>query len=190
MGQGSAIRHEPSLFQHIGVNSSLESKVQPLTDKKFAYKAKHGKENPPATLLTTIKQYSHNSISLAYSKSPGYFWGYPPKEGDVVWILLDEPTRIKEIKISTGSETHKQDYLKSGLLEGSSTIIDSSNDSKKVKCGNLIYIGAFEKGQLHIKDLDDTLDVELQCLRVSVIQQQTPWLIIEEIIIKENRTIR
>lgn len=53
------IRHRPSLFQHIGVHSSLAGKVQKLRERDFGkaqlYIPHH--DNPPAKITTTLKTY-------------------------------------------------------------------------------------------------------------------------------------
>ena len=188
MGQSNAILHVPSLFQHIGVNSSLEGKIQTLKDTGFMFKTQTSdKVNPPADMLTTIKQIKPYTIDLAYSKSPGFFWGKPPRAGDVVWILLEQPARIQQINITTGSETYKKDYLKGGLLEGSTHVLKYSENAKDVKCSDFIYLGAFEKGIIHLNGLTDTIKMELQCLRISVIVSQSNWLLIDDITLTINQ---
>lgn len=48
-----------TLFQHIGIHSSLSGKVQKLKEKNFGQSNTFNAhvDNPPATVTTTLKQY-------------------------------------------------------------------------------------------------------------------------------------
>lgn len=69
------IRYKPSLFQHIGVHSSLKGKVQKLKERDFGKQPLHkSHENPPADVSTSLKTYQKYTIDGAY-KGETFFWG-------------------------------------------------------------------------------------------------------------------
>jgi alpha-1,3-mannosylglycoprotein beta-1,4-N-acetylglucosaminyltransferase A/B len=79
--------YKPSLFQHIGVHSSLKGKVQKLKEKDFGKAAMHKahSDNPPAEVTTSLKTYQKYTVESAY-KGETFFWGLLPQPGD--WIKL------------------------------------------------------------------------------------------------------
>lgn len=79
--------YKPSLFQHIGVHSSLKGKVQKLKEKDFGKQPMHKAhtDNPAAEITTSLKTYQKYTLEAAY-KGETFFWGLLPQPGD--WIKL------------------------------------------------------------------------------------------------------
>lgn len=69
-------RHKPSLFQHVGLQSSLSGKVQKLKEKDFGKQPLHKPhtDNPQAVASTSLKIYQNFKIQEAYS-GQNFFWG-------------------------------------------------------------------------------------------------------------------
>ncbi|KAG0427467.1 hypothetical protein HPB47_025481 [Ixodes persulcatus] len=68
------IHYKPSLFQHVGMHSSLKGKVQKLKDHQFGKLAMFvAHQNPEARVSTTLKSYRTFTITRAY-KGISYFW--------------------------------------------------------------------------------------------------------------------
>lgn len=81
-------RYKPSLFQHIGMQSSLKGKVQKLKDKDFGKQMLHRAHvNPPAELKTSLKAYQKFKIQKAYI-GEDIFWATSPVKGDFILITF------------------------------------------------------------------------------------------------------
>lgn len=91
------VHYNPSLFQHIGMTSSLRGKIQKLKDKQFGKVPLHysHKNNPPATFQSSIVPYKTHSIDKAY-RGDTFFWGLLPQSGDTLQIIFNEPTSVKQ----------------------------------------------------------------------------------------------
>lgn len=85
------IRYKPSLFQHVGIKSSLKGKVQKLRERDFGkqedrLKVRHAHfDNPPANVSTTLKTYQKYELEAAY-KGESVFWGLLPQAGDMILL--------------------------------------------------------------------------------------------------------
>lgn len=87
---------KPSLFQHIGVQSSLSGKVQKLKEKDFGKQPIHKPhlDNPPAKVSTSLKVYQKYTLENAY-KGESFFWSLLPQAGDFVRFDFDPPIRLQ-----------------------------------------------------------------------------------------------
>lgn len=91
------LHYKPSLFQHIGMTSSLKGKVQKLKDKNFGKIPQFyaHKSNPVATVKTQIVAYKTHTLARAYTGET-FFWGLLPQPGDFLEFIFEEPTVIKK----------------------------------------------------------------------------------------------
>lgn len=90
------LHYNPSLFQHIGMTSSLRGKIQKLKDKQFGKVPLHySHKNPSATFQSTILPYKTHTIEHAY-KGETFFWGLLPQMGDTLQIIFTEPIGVKQ----------------------------------------------------------------------------------------------
>ncbi|CAG7723590.1 unnamed protein product [Allacma fusca] len=174
------VRRIPSLFQHIGVRSTLPNKVQRLTDNTFNManrKFKH-RVNPPADLVTSMKVYSDFFPEYAYRSTPGFFWGIA-KPNDTLDIVFPSPVNITRIVIISGIIEPKQkvkDPIKDGVVEVGSKFNKVSSNNV-VYCDNFITLGKFKDGSV---DYNKNI-ANVQCIRVRVGSAQKSWVIIREI---------
>ena len=86
-------RFRPSLFQHIGIYSSLKGKIQKLKDKDFGKNIKlfKGHENPRvSSIVSTLKDYEKHSVVSCYA-GQNFFWGLQPKKDDTIEFKYDPP---------------------------------------------------------------------------------------------------
>ncbi|CAN8006208.1 unnamed protein product, partial [Ixodes hexagonus] len=82
------IHYKPSLFQHVGMHSSLKGKVQKLKDHQFGKLSMFvAHQNPEAIVSTTLKSYKTFTIARAY-KGISYFWSFMPQKGDNVTFKM------------------------------------------------------------------------------------------------------
>lgn len=183
MTQKSSIMRTPSLFHHIGVVSSLPEKNtgrKSVEDIQDALPKTHKGDNPPADISTNLKTFKAYTVDLAYQRTSGHFWALAPSGGEAVFVAFQEPVRLKRIVVETGSERHKDDLLRYGKLEASPRMISRLEDGR-VLCTDYTYLGAFRNGRVDAGDLDQRLPYEIHCLRISVTQGQTSWVLIREI---------
>jgi alpha-1,3-mannosylglycoprotein beta-1,4-N-acetylglucosaminyltransferase A/B len=88
------IKYKPSLFQHVGLQSSLKGKTQKLKDKDFGKQVmlvKHN--NPSAQCSTSLKTYMKHTIHGAYL-GQNVFWAMAPKANDFILFRFDQPSPI------------------------------------------------------------------------------------------------
>ncbi|XP_002738683.1 alpha-1,3-mannosyl-glycoprotein 4-beta-N-acetylglucosaminyltransferase C-like [Saccoglossus kowalevskii] len=180
-GQSKPLVHLPTLFQHIGQQSSLKEKQQELKDRFFETGLNRlNGDNPPAKIHSTLRTFSMYLPQLAYSSQPGYFWGVAPKVGDYIFVIFDDAVRISKVVFETGLDNHKEDFLRNGRLEASPKVVGET-EGKLPICSDYVYLGSFEKGQIEVLDVDKKTKFAVKCLRVSVTEDQTAWMILREI---------
>ncbi|XP_041055116.1 alpha-1,3-mannosyl-glycoprotein 4-beta-N-acetylglucosaminyltransferase A isoform X3 [Carcharodon carcharias] len=111
------IRFRPSLFQHVGLHSSLAGKIQKLTDKDFMKPLLHKMHvNPPAEVSTSLKVYQGHSLDKAYL-GEDFFWGITPLAGDYILVKFDKPLNIDRYLFHTGNTEHPGDLLLNTSVE-------------------------------------------------------------------------
>ncbi|GAU93552.1 hypothetical protein RvY_05478 [Ramazzottius varieornatus] len=112
-------KYKPSLFQHMGVESSLKGKVQKLREKDF------GKvelfiphtDNPPAKKLSTsLKVYQSHTLEDAYA-GKSYFWALNPQPGDGVTVEFSKPTLLTYFLFKSGNAEHPTDQFYDAVVE-------------------------------------------------------------------------
>ncbi|XP_046852014.1 alpha-1,3-mannosyl-glycoprotein 4-beta-N-acetylglucosaminyltransferase B-like isoform X2 [Xenia sp. Carnegie-2017] len=124
------IRLKPSLFQHIGKESSLPGKRQNLVDKDFKKSPLFQAHlNPKATAITTINVYQSHSIERAYTGQT-YFWGYTPHKGDVVRFKFVDSLILEHFRVKTGNVEHPGDIFSNASIE----LLTTENKLKRDKC--------------------------------------------------------
>ncbi|TNN66340.1 Alpha-1,3-mannosyl-glycoprotein 4-beta-N-acetylglucosaminyltransferase A [Liparis tanakae] len=90
------VRFRPSLFQHVGLHSSLAGKIQKLTDKDFLKPLLHKMHvNPPAEVSTSVKVYQGHTLEKTYL-GEDFFWAVTPTTGDYVLFKFDRPVSVEK----------------------------------------------------------------------------------------------
>ncbi|XP_070567751.1 alpha-1,3-mannosyl-glycoprotein 4-beta-N-acetylglucosaminyltransferase C-like [Ptychodera flava] len=181
MGQTKTLIHLPSLFQHVGQESSLKEKQQDLMDRFFnAGSLQYNADNPPATVYSSMRAFSMYLPQLAYKSQPGYFWGVAPKTGDSIFVVFETAVKLTRVIFETGTEDHKDDFLRNGRLEASSQLIGQTEKQLPV-CSDYVYLGSFDNGKVDVSDVQKKTEQAVKCLRVSVTEDQVAWMILKEI---------
>ncbi|XP_062603450.1 alpha-1,3-mannosyl-glycoprotein 4-beta-N-acetylglucosaminyltransferase C-like [Saccostrea cucullata] len=174
----------PTIFQHVGIRSSLPGKIQPLKDRYFDNLDKSYKgDNPPAKIYTNMDIEPSFTPEMAYSREPGYFWSKGNGKADDWFIVVfDEPQRVDSIIIDTGSREHPEDKIEHGKLQASLSLVSVS--SSQPKCTNDILLGYFENGDIKVGNLTSTLGpFKIHCVSIILTETQSWWIIIKEIAI-------
>nr|XP_034309581.1 alpha-1,3-mannosyl-glycoprotein 4-beta-N-acetylglucosaminyltransferase C-like isoform X1 [Crassostrea gigas] len=182
MLQFQRIIHRPTIFQHVGLKSSLPGKVQPLKDRFFDNLEKTYKgDNPPAKLYTNLVVQSSFTPESAYILEPGYFWSQSNgKRGDWFTVVFDDPQRVEKIIIDTGSREHPTDKIEHGKLQASLSLL--SIEQSQPKCTNDIDLGYLSGGFLKVDNLTSILrSFRIHCLSLILTANQDWWIIIKEI---------
>lgn len=181
LAQRKPIARTPSLFQHIGTESTLNGKVQSRKDIHFsdATRKYDDSNNPPAVVSTTLDAFATYVAQLAYSTAPGCFWGRPPIEGDTFTVMFSKPERIRRVVIETGDDEHPRDRLKRGRLEVSQSVYGQEHSKKsELACSHYKVVKEFENGRVDAQ-IDDTSS--LKCVRIYATGRQDTWLLVKEI---------
>ncbi|XP_013402330.1 alpha-1,3-mannosyl-glycoprotein 4-beta-N-acetylglucosaminyltransferase B [Lingula anatina] len=189
-------RFKPSLFQHVGMHSSLKGKVQKLKDKDFG-KAQlhHPHTNPPAEVSTTIEKYQKYSLDDAYL-GLDFFWGTFPKAGDMCIFRFNPPIALESFYFKSGNPEHPGDQLYNTTVEimpyshtqkqdGILTNDVNYQQYNRTNDGYLImgeFVNSVAKG-----DVGAALGPILE-LRLHVKSESKAWVILSEIYIKPLTT--
>ena len=90
------IKYKPSLFQHVGFQSSLKGKTQKLKDKDFGKAVLIvAHQNPAAKFSTSLKTYMKYTLESAYL-GQNYFWSMGPKANDFILFDFEEPSLVNQ----------------------------------------------------------------------------------------------
>lgn len=174
--------HRPTIFQHVGLKSSLPGKVQPLKDRFFDnLEKKYQGDNPPAKLYTNLLVQSQNTPESAYYQEPGYFWSHRNgKAGDWFTVVFDDPQRVGKIIVETGSREHPLDRIQHGKLQASLSLVKI--DKSEPKCTNNIILGHFKDGLIKVSNLTSVVGpFKIHCISIILTANQDWWIIIKEI---------
>eukprot|EP00063_Salmo_salar_P055042 XP_014029877.1 PREDICTED: alpha-1,3-mannosyl-glycoprotein 4-beta-N-acetylglucosaminyltransferase A-like isoform X4 [Salmo salar] len=111
------VRFRPSLFQHVGLHSSLAGKIQKLTDKDFLKPLLHKIHvNPPAEVSTSLKVYQGHTLEKTYL-GEDFFWAINPTAGDYVLFKFDKPINIERFLFRSGNQEHPGDRIENTTVE-------------------------------------------------------------------------
>ncbi|KXJ28472.1 alpha-1,3-mannosyl-glycoprotein 4-beta-N-acetylglucosaminyltransferase A [Exaiptasia diaphana] len=201
------IRFKPSLFQHVGKESSLVGKKQNLIDKDFKKSALfHAHLNPKAQVITTLESYQKYTIDRAYTGQT-FFWCYPPLSGDVIRIAFAEPLKLKMFRFKSGNNEHPGDVLLNATVEVMTEKskltakrlpglpADASPEAKKNYTRKEYPMSAYQNvgnfnnyGMAENKAVSEKIGKVVE-LRIRVLMHQSPnWIIFSEIHIVPHKT--
>uniref|UniRef100_A0ACB8FI69 Alpha-1,3-mannosyl-glycoprotein 4-beta-N-acetylglucosaminyltransferase A n=1 Tax=Sphaerodactylus townsendi TaxID=933632 RepID=A0ACB8FI69_9SAUR len=206
------IRFRPSLFQHVGLHSSLAGKIQKLTDKDFLKPLLHKIHvNPPAEVSTTLKVYQGHALEKAYM-GEDFFWAVTPVAGDYILLKFDKPVNIESLRknsvelkktcemfcvalvglnerylFHSGNPEHPGDILVNTTIEvlpfkSEDLVLSKETKEKRLEDG-YFRIGKFENG-IAEGTVDPSLN-PIAAVRLLVIQNSSVWAILNEVHIKK-----
>uniref|UniRef100_A0A8C0Y3T4 Zgc:154054 n=2 Tax=Cyprinus carpio TaxID=7962 RepID=A0A8C0Y3T4_CYPCA len=181
--------YKPSLFQHVGLHSSLTGKIQNLKDKDFGNQVLFkGHYNPPAELSSSLEKYQSHTLERAYN-GEDFFWGLTPKRGDYILITFTTPQAVKGYFFRSGNIETNGDRFYNTTVE----VLPNNNSVKeKVTRGELacckpssegfVQIGSFKNGVAE-GEVDGALG-EIAAMRLLVHSDSDVWVLLSEIFIK------
>nr|XP_008530517.1 PREDICTED: alpha-1,3-mannosyl-glycoprotein 4-beta-N-acetylglucosaminyltransferase A isoform X2 [Equus przewalskii] len=181
------IRFRPSLFQHVGLHSSLTGKIQKLTDKDYMKPLLLKIHvNPPAEVSTSLKVYQGHTLEKTYM-GEDFFWAVTPVAGDYILFKFDKPVNVESYLFHSGNQEHPGDILLNTTVEVLPFKSEGLEISKETKDKRLedgyFRIGKFENGVAEGM-VDPNLN-PISAFRLSVVQNSAVWAILNEIHIKK-----
>ncbi|NWT42962.1 MGT4A acetylglucosaminyltransferase, partial [Chroicocephalus maculipennis] len=177
------IRFRPSLFQHVGLHSSLAGKIQKLTDKDFLKPLLHKIHvNPPAEVSTSLKVYQGHTLEKTYV-GEDFFWAVTPVAGDYILFKFDKPVNVERYLFHSGNPEHPGDILLNTTVEvlpfqNEELVLSKETKDKRLEDG-YFRIGKFENGVAE-GTVDPSLN-PISSFRLSVIQNSAVWAILNEV---------
>ncbi|XP_069128891.1 LOW QUALITY PROTEIN: alpha-1,3-mannosyl-glycoprotein 4-beta-N-acetylglucosaminyltransferase B-like [Argopecten irradians] len=184
-------RYKPSLFQHVGMKSSLKGKVQKLKDKDFGKQMLHrAHTNPGADLSSSLKMYQKYSFQKAYI-GQDIFWATEPKTGDIINIKFKSPMELDGILFRSGNPAHLSDIFYNTSVE---IVPVNSEDEKtltrhrfvKTSDGYFTVCWFDEEG---LADCTIPSDVgKISDVRINVHSNSKNWVILSEVHMKTKES--
>lgn len=181
------IHYKPSLFQHVGMHSSLKGKLQKLKDRHFGKLALHvSHANPTAVVTTSLKSYKNYNLARAYQGAT-FFWALMPQKGDNITFRFTPPIRIERFLFRSGNQEHPDDKFYN-------TTVEVQLDYEPVilpftrTLDGFYVVGRF-KASTGIAE--GNLPPEIGCvrtLRLNIQYDSSHWAILSEIWIKPANT--
>ncbi|KAI0240401.1 Alpha-1,3-mannosyl-glycoprotein 4-beta-N-acetylglucosaminyltransferase C, partial [Lamellibrachia satsuma] len=177
MAQGEVILCRPTLFQHVGLKSSLrltaKDKDNTLKDKFFNDGTQPHPNNPSAVVVSSMVAQSGYLPQQAYDGDT-YFWAQTPLTGSTVDVTFSAPVRLSRVAVFTGSREHPVDILLSGVLEAC-TGPRRTSAGRDCPSSQVLQLGQFVNGSIDVTVPPSTLPV--LSLRVLVTHAQEAWII-------------
>ncbi|KAK3102284.1 hypothetical protein FSP39_010204 [Pinctada imbricata] len=186
-GQRKEITYRPSMFQHIGIISSLKNKKQLLFEKTFRGQSferkKFYNDNPEASLDTNMEAFEGHTAENAYNISETYFWAVSPPSGSYYRVIFHSAHNVSRLYISSGIRTKPLDRIKNATINVSVT-----KKGEKSPCKNLTKIGEMTSSVFDTSDTNTTLPYNVDCISIDLSEDHRNWVIISEIAIFLEKT--
>ncbi|NWV09077.1 MGT4B acetylglucosaminyltransferase, partial [Ptilonorhynchus violaceus] len=181
------IRAKPSLFQHMGVHSSLAGKIQNLKDKDFGKNLLHRTHsNPPAKVDTSLRIYQQYTLEKVY-KGQDCFWASAPVAGDYIRFTFLNPLKVEKYLFRSGNMEHPGDKLFNTTVEvlpademlRKELVDNGSKFNYPVTKDGYLKIGAFENG-IAEGSISQSIG-RIQAIRLSVSSNSSVWAVLSEV---------
>ncbi|KAF1495881.1 Alpha-1,3-mannosyl-glycoprotein 4-beta-N-acetylglucosaminyltransferase B, partial [Eudyptula minor novaehollandiae] len=181
------IRAKPSLFQHVGIYSSLAGKIQNLKDKDFGKNVLHkAHNNPPAKVDTSLRTYQQYTLEKVY-KGKDCFWASAPVAGDYISFTFLSPLKVEKYFFRSGNMEHPGDKLFNTTVEvlpademlRKELVDNGSKFNYPATKDGYLKIGAFENG-IAEGSINQSIG-KIQAIRLSVNSDSPVWAILSEV---------
>ncbi|XP_075357146.1 alpha-1,3-mannosyl-glycoprotein 4-beta-N-acetylglucosaminyltransferase-like protein MGAT4D isoform X1 [Mycteria americana] len=186
------IRAKPSLFQHVGLYSSLAGKIQNLKDKDFGKNVLHkAHNNPPAKVDTSLRIYQQYTLEKVYT-GKDCFWASAPVAGDYISFTFLNPLKVEKYFFRSGNMEHPGDKLFNSTVEvlpademlRKELVDNGSKFNYPATKDGYLKIGAFENG-IAEGSINQSIG-KIQAIRLSVNSDSPVWAILSEVLIKTS----
>jgi len=175
------LMHRPALFQHIGVHSSLEGKIQKLKEKSFDKMNKFYPhfDNPTATVSTSLKAYLTYSLDKAYEGS-SFFWAFNPKKNDYMVFNFTSPITIEKYILRSASVDHTLDKFDSKTTIEVKPLFKIVNSEFQATPDNWLIVSNFGNNTGLAEGTLTHLGA-IKSLRISFHTDSANWLLVNEV---------
>uniref|UniRef100_A0A673IPR3 Alpha-1,3-mannosyl-glycoprotein 4-beta-N-acetylglucosaminyltransferase B-like n=1 Tax=Sinocyclocheilus rhinocerous TaxID=307959 RepID=A0A673IPR3_9TELE len=168
--------YKPSLFQHVGLHSSLPGKIQNLKDKDFGNQVLFkGHNNPLAELRSSLEKYLSHTLERAYN-GVDFFWGLTPKRGDYILITFITPQAVKGYLFRSGNIETNGDRFYNTTVE---VLPTRELACCKPSSDGFVQIGSFKNGMAE-GEVDGALG-EIAAMRLLVHSDSDVWVLLSEV---------
>ncbi|CAM2700980.1 unnamed protein product [Rotaria socialis] len=175
-------RYRPSLFQHIGIYSSLKGKIQKLKDRDFGKNVKLFKahENPRvSSILSTLKDYDKHTIISCY-EGQNFFWALQPKNDDTIEFKYDPPVILSKVYFKSGNPEHPGDKFFNTTID-LLPYVQPNDDVKYVKDHDGFYtVANFSHDTGIAEGLVNKALGPISTVRLKVHSKSEAWVILNE----------
>ncbi|XP_053887132.1 alpha-1,3-mannosyl-glycoprotein 4-beta-N-acetylglucosaminyltransferase-like protein MGAT4D isoform X5 [Malaclemys terrapin pileata] len=181
------IRSKPSLFQHVGIHSSLAGKIQNLKDKDFGKNMLHKAHvNPPAKVTTSLRIFQHYTLEKAY-EGMDCFWAFSPVAGDYILFTFLQPLKVEGYLFRSGNMEHPGDKLFNTTVEvwpaaETELLKDAVGHGGKVNYqttkDGYLKIGTFDNGIA--EGIISPSVGKIQAIRLSIHSDSPVWALLSE----------
>lgn len=186
------IRAKPSLFQHVGIHSSLPGKIQNLKDKDFGVNVLHkAHSNPPAKVYTSLKTYQQYTLEKVY-QGKDCFWASAPVAGDYIRFTFLNPITVEKYIFRSGNMEHPGDQLFNTTVEvlpadevlRKEVLDNGSKFNYPATKDGYLKIGAFANG-IATGRVNQAIG-KIGAIRLSIHSDSPVWAILSEVLIKTS----
>ncbi|XP_026762245.2 alpha-1,3-mannosyl-glycoprotein 4-beta-N-acetylglucosaminyltransferase A-like isoform X2 [Galleria mellonella] len=162
-------KFKTSLFQHIGLYSSLKGKIQKIKDAQYgAVPTFYPHSNLPiANVRTTIEEHTDHTLRRAYDGQT-YFWGVKPKKGDLIEFWFNKPIILERYTFRSGNVEHVSDKLYDCAVEVLPVY------------SNFTQVGVFDEFGLADGELKKDIG-PITAIRLKITRDCNYWVILSEI---------
>ncbi|VDK42989.1 unnamed protein product [Anisakis simplex] len=171
------VRARPSLFQHIGVHSSLAGKLQKLREQDFGKVQLYvpHENNPPAVVTTNLVTYKSHDIEGAYN-GRNFFWSLAPHADDHISFDFKPAIKLRGFLFKTGNGEHQRD-----ILNENAVVYLHRKNSKDFE-----RITSFNEHGTARASFDGNDVALIDSLKIVVHNDSSNWVIFSEIFIKND----
>uniref|UniRef100_A0AAY5KWM2 Alpha-1,3-mannosyl-glycoprotein 4-beta-N-acetylglucosaminyltransferase B n=1 Tax=Esox lucius TaxID=8010 RepID=A0AAY5KWM2_ESOLU len=168
------LRYKPSLFQHVGLHSSLPGKLQKLKDKDFGKAPLFtAHSNPPAELSSSLEHYQQHTLERAY-RGEDFFWGLAPVAGDFIRFNFPEPCKATGYRFRSGNLETNGDRFYNTTVE----VLPSDVSVCVLGLTKGSFVDGLAEGEIH------THIQPISAMRLLVHSNSDVWVLLSEIFIK------
>uniref|UniRef100_A0A8C8FNY7 Alpha-1,3-mannosyl-glycoprotein 4-beta-N-acetylglucosaminyltransferase B-like n=1 Tax=Oncorhynchus tshawytscha TaxID=74940 RepID=A0A8C8FNY7_ONCTS len=178
------LRYKPSLFQHVGLHSSLPGKLQKLKDKDFGKVPLFtAHTNPPAELSSSLKHYQQHTLERAYI-GQDFFWSLTPTAKDFILLSFPQPRTVTRYLFRSGNIENNRDHFYNTTVE----VLPSDVSAMEVTLtanSVFMFVGCFVDGVA-----EGQIDAQMQpisALRLLVQSDSDMWVLLSEVLHRKRK---
>ncbi|KAJ8736758.1 hypothetical protein PYW07_000029 [Mythimna separata] len=167
-------KYKSSLFQHIGLYSSLKGKIQKIKDTQFGAVPTfypHTSNPPISATKTDIQVHLGHGLKAAY-EGHTFFWGEKPKKGNFIEFWFKKPVVLAHYTFRSGNVEHIKDKFYDTTVE----VLPARNNDSFTPVGTFDEFGLAE---------GDLAMGSISAIRLRVNKNSNYWVILSEIDLKE-----